>query len=373
MPGIVFWPWRVERWVRGGETGQHVSMISAPPTAPQAGWPAGWQLFCHAGELGLTPVSRQVCGRPLVGFRTEAGKVAVLDARCVHMGSDLALGDVVGDTIRCPFHHWQFDASGHCVANPATEEIPPFARQAAYRTAEKHGLILVSRNASFPVPFFPDTGESELHAARAFSFRLNCPWHMVGGNAVDVQHFLAAHDRKLLEAPSVEFPDRWSHRTIGRFRIAGSSFRDRLTRLVAGDTVEMEITDWAGTLIFVRARFRRTTSYGLVAIQAIDDCHTRISVVVSVQTSRTWLGRTIFDPLNAAVRRHFIHRFLSADVDRSQGTDFNPLTSLEADSLMADYLNWLGSLPAQYDQDNPATTQHVSVTQEHAPPLSQEA
>ena len=96
-------------------------------------------------------------------------------------------------------------------------------------------------------------------------------------------------------------------------------------------------------------------------------------MIVSVQSSRTWLGRTIFDPLNAAVRRHFIHRFLSADVDRSQGTDFNPLTSLEADSLMADYLNWLGSLPAQYDQDNPATTQHVSVTQEHAPPLSQEA
>ena len=55
---------------------------------------------------------------------------------------------------------------------------------------------------------------------------------------------------------------------------------------------------------------------------------------------------------------------------RRQHLDEASLTALEADSLMADYLNWLGSLSEQYDHDNPATPQPVSVTQEPPPPVT---
>src|ERR1035441_8881280 len=51
-------------------------------------------------------------GRVVV-FRAAGGGVSVLSAYCRHLGADLADGDIKDDCIRCPFHHWTYDASGH--------------------------------------------------------------------------------------------------------------------------------------------------------------------------------------------------------------------------------------------------------------------
>src|SRR5439155_18370363 len=72
----------------------------APPAEARfPAYPATWYLFGHRDELRRGPVSKDLLGRRLVAFRTGAGRAAVLDARCAHLGADLGRGRVVGDGI----------------------------------------------------------------------------------------------------------------------------------------------------------------------------------------------------------------------------------------------------------------------------------
>src|ERR1035438_7132902 len=85
-----------------------VELPKAPPASAFPTHPAAWYLFCHSDNLRDGPSSKRILGRDLVAFRPAGGKATVLDARCSHLGADLGCGEVVGENIQCPYHHWQF-------------------------------------------------------------------------------------------------------------------------------------------------------------------------------------------------------------------------------------------------------------------------
>src|SRR5262245_19652127 len=95
-------------------------------------YPVSWYVFCASRDLRRGPTSRDLCGRRMVAYRTDGGRACVLDAHCSHLGADLGRGCVVGEAIRCPFHHWEYGPDGECTRIPVTSEIPTTARQAAY-------------------------------------------------------------------------------------------------------------------------------------------------------------------------------------------------------------------------------------------------
>jgi phenylpropionate dioxygenase-like ring-hydroxylating dioxygenase large terminal subunit len=319
---------------------------ASPPQGMLTEWPASWYVFCASHELGRKPLARRAFGRELVAFRTPGGRVGVMLGRCVHMGANLAGGQVVGECLRCPFHHWEFDTAGRCRRIPAATDIPAFARQLAFPAVERHGAVFFFNGAepAFPLPFFEGCDDADLAAAPPFTLVLDCPWYMVGANGVDVQHFQTTHDRELVGLPRIHHPERRVHQAVTRFRVAGRGWRDRLTRRVAGDTVEMNVTDWAGTLFFVRATFRRTQTFGMVSMLPVDRGRTLVYVRVGVRRSRNPAGRLLWDPVNARVRRFFIRKFLEPDVARSAGTHFNPHRLIAADQCLADYFAWLHQL-----------------------------
>src|SRR5205823_1121927 len=100
--------------------------------------------------------------------------------------------------------------------------------------------------------------------ARPFGLTLNCPWWLVGANACDVQHFLGAHDRRLAGPPTVECMGPFARRASAPFAVVGTSWRDRVSRWLGGPEVELTITDWSGTLMYITATFRRTRSHGML-------------------------------------------------------------------------------------------------------------
>lgn len=312
---------------------------------PLPACPSAWLGFCTSRELAAGPVARRVAGRQLVAFRTESGRVAVLDGRCVHMGSNLARGQVVGESIRCPFHHWQFAGDGRCTHIPATAEIPAFACQRSYVAQEQHGCVFFywDGEPAYPLPFFDNADADQLVRAPAFTLDLDCPWYMVGANGIDVQHFQATHSRRLLDAPRIEHPQVGAHRSTARFEVAGTSVWDRLTRQLAGPEVTMRVTDWGGTLFFVEATFRRTTTFGMVTLLPVE--RTRTLLYVTVAIAKSGSGRVrLTDRAAALIRRLFIRKFLAADIDRSQGIDLRPDTLIDADRWLKDYYSWLCSL-----------------------------
>jgi phenylpropionate dioxygenase-like ring-hydroxylating dioxygenase large terminal subunit len=320
------------------------------PRVPSAeefpAYPISWYLFGRSRELRHGPVSREMLGRRVVAFRTAGGRVAVLDGRCSHLGADLGKGCVVGEAIQCPFHHWEYGPDGRCRHIPVTANIPVTARQAVFPAVERHGCIFFFNGpqALFPLPFFPDVGPTDFVAARPFGAVLDCPWYMVGSNAFDLQHFRAAHDRRLASDPEVTCPHAFARRASARFRVAGGSLQDRLTRLFAGPEVEMAITDWCGNLMFATATFRRTTSYGMVVTEPLACGKVAVRVIVFLPRSRSPVGRLLADPLRLAVRRLFIKRFLASDASRLNSARFSPHGLIDCDRDLAEYFAWLAGV-----------------------------
>ena len=75
-------------------------------------------------------------------YRGDSGAPHVVDFRCPHRGTQLSAGWVEGDSIRCMYHGWCFNAQGQCTEQPA--EVKSFAgkiRLRSYPTREYLGLI----------------------------------------------------------------------------------------------------------------------------------------------------------------------------------------------------------------------------------------
>lgn len=310
-----------------------------------AQFPASWYYLGHSLDLKRGPIGVDVGYRRYVGFLASTGPV-VIDARCSHLGADLARGCVTGDSIRCPFHSWEYGPDGRCNRIPSTTDIPAFARQQAYPVAEIGGHVFFFNRpvALFPLPFFDDTTPAELRPAKPFQLIAEIPWYLVGANGFDIQHFRSAHDRTLVGQHVVDQPCKFARRICASFDVTGDSIHDRLTRWFSGPQVRMTVTDWCGNLILVTAKFRRTTSYGLVTAVPLGLDRTLVRVIVWVRQSQNHLARMLFDPLDAMVRRSFIRRFIKSDADRSVGVRYNPATLIEADRELAGYLDWLKNI-----------------------------
>jgi 5,5'-dehydrodivanillate O-demethylase len=87
-------------------------------------------------------------------YRGQDGTPHVVAQRCPHRGTQLSVGFVEDDCVRCLYHGWKFDGNGQCVEMPA--EGPGFAEKVrirAYPTGEHLGLIFAYFGTGEPPPF----------------------------------------------------------------------------------------------------------------------------------------------------------------------------------------------------------------------------
>ncbi len=324
-------------------------MTPPTPARPFPARPAGWYYAADARRLGRGPVGFDAGRGRRVAFLAAAGTPAVLDARCSHMAADLSRGTVDGGCLRCPLHGWAYAADGRCTGVPAGGPVPPFAHQAACPTAAVGPHLFFYDGpgnapavAPYPMPFFDGVAPADLRPARPFEFTADTPWYLIAANGFDLQHFAVAHDRTLAGPPTVDAPSPFARRITATFDVTGDSWPDRLTRRLAGPSVRMAITVWSGTLVLVTATFRRTTSYGLVAVTPLADGRSHVRVIVWVP--RRHPAASLIDRLDARVRRRFIRSFVMDDAVRSDGIRYHPATLTDADRELAAYLRWLAEL-----------------------------
>ena len=104
----------------------------------------GWHCLGLAADYkDGKPHKLDIFGTNLVAFEGENGQVSILDGHCPHMGADLSTGEIIGNTVQCPFHHWRWSAEGKCVEIPYCKRIPPKARVRTWPVCEQNQLLFV--------------------------------------------------------------------------------------------------------------------------------------------------------------------------------------------------------------------------------------
>jgi nitrite reductase/ring-hydroxylating ferredoxin subunit len=176
------------------------------------GFHQSWYAVVKSSDVGSGQVvGRDVLEGRVIVYRGERGTAHVMSAYCRHLGADLSLGKVIGEDIRCAFHHWQYGADGMCTLIPASEKIPKAARLFHFPTAEKWGLIWLFNGAKpdFDIPGFPlfDAPQLETRVDEAFDLPVE-PW-VPFTNSMDFQHLRVLHGLKIdCDADTIRVGDR---------------------------------------------------------------------------------------------------------------------------------------------------------------------
>lgn len=308
-------------------------------------YPASWYLFGASEELNKHPVSKSMLGSRLVGFRTTIGKISVMNARCAHLGADLGRGQIVGETVQCPFHGWRYGTDGVCTHIPCSAEVPPFARLQTYPVEERHGYVFIFNGARplFPLPFFIGLNPQEFVAGKVFEYVADCTWYMNAAHAFDTQHFASVHDRRLLAPPAIDCPEPYARRNSYRAEVVGNSFFDRLLRILAGHTVAATLTIWGGNFAGVTADFGRVQSRFLITMHPLESGQTLCQGIVFVPRKRKFLS--IAKRTDLWARRVFTRGYLTDEARRLRGPRYNCQSLGPMDRDMISFFQWVVSLP----------------------------
>lgn len=165
--------------------------------------PASWYVAMFSKALGKKPLAIELFGQPLVAWRDQKGHPVIIERYCSHLGASLAMGKVVEGCIQCPFHHWRFDSSGHCVFIPEVDRIPPMARQVNYVTTERYGFIWIWYGSQTPLFLLPEfsAAEDERHNYMPLRFAnaARTTVQRVVENQYDYTHIPALHELKVTD------------------------------------------------------------------------------------------------------------------------------------------------------------------------------
>jgi nitrite reductase/ring-hydroxylating ferredoxin subunit len=173
--------------------------------------PTGWFQVAWSDQVGVGAVhAMKYFGQELVAWRSESGRVTVMNAYCEHLGAHLGFGGyVVGEVIQCPFHGWQWNAEGRNVCIPYQDRPNRGRRMTTYPVAELNESIYIWHDAAGREPFFdpPDVfaafadGSSAAEyypQQRLFREALELHPQYVLENGVDFAHFKYVHQTPIV-------------------------------------------------------------------------------------------------------------------------------------------------------------------------------
>jgi len=163
-------------------------------------FPEGWYLVTTREALcGENPIEKTWLGEEIVAWRDRRGRVCVADAYCPHLGSHM--GPTVGGIVRdgclvCPFHGFEFDTTGKCVATP-NAPAPKAAKLKVYETREVLGMVFAwwgsgGRPVQWELPDDPATG-ARWSRLRSCTLRFRGHPQETTENSVDVEHLGYTH------------------------------------------------------------------------------------------------------------------------------------------------------------------------------------
>ena len=178
--------------------------------------PVGWFFVEYSENLKPGDVRNiKMLDQEWVLFRTEGGEPGMSDPYCPHLGAHLGHGGkVVGEALRCPFHHWEYNAKGWCTKIPYATAMPPITeRQAILRTlpmVEKWGIIFawhhpLGAEPAWEIADVPEMESDEYVKPHRGGWPVNTAIQELAENGVDFPHLKFLHGNPVV--PHAEY--RW--------------------------------------------------------------------------------------------------------------------------------------------------------------------
>ncbi len=175
----------------------HEIVAEAPPERYARGW--------HC--LGLAddykdgkPHGLNIFGTRLVVFQGESGGLSITSAWCPHMGADLSLGEIQGDTLVCKFHGWKWRGDGSCAGIPYAKRVPPKARIQSWHTCEVNKFLFVWNDPEGnppieeqAIPVMPQVDSDEWADWSMINWTININCRELIDNVADMAHFGPVH------------------------------------------------------------------------------------------------------------------------------------------------------------------------------------
>jgi phenylpropionate dioxygenase-like ring-hydroxylating dioxygenase large terminal subunit len=157
-----------------------------------------WYVAAVADDVGRKPLSRIICGTPVVLYRTESGRPVALHDLCSHRRAPLSLGRTVGDGIECPYHGLIFDRSGRCTFIPSQDTIPAQAHIRAFPVQDRHGLLWIWTGApenadTAKIPDLPWRDAPDWNAATIYYYHVRASHILMTDNLLDLGHVAFIH------------------------------------------------------------------------------------------------------------------------------------------------------------------------------------
>lgn len=161
-----------------------------------------WQPVYRAQDLPAgRAVPLRIMSQDFTLYRGESGTPFVVAPRCAHRRTQLSVGWVEGDCVRCFYHGWKYDGSGQCVEQPAEHDsFAKDVRIASYPTREYLGLIFAyfGEGTAPELPRFPEL-EAE-GVLEVETFVRACNYFGDLDNACDPLHVTFVHQGSRIEA-----------------------------------------------------------------------------------------------------------------------------------------------------------------------------
>jgi nitrite reductase/ring-hydroxylating ferredoxin subunit len=243
--------------------------------APQGvgGYDENWYPVCLSTEISDGGVKGFdfLNGRVVV-YRAEGGGPAqVLSPFCRHLGVDLSVGSVVGEELRCPFHHWRYNRRGECVATAIGDQPPARAKLFRFPTVESFGLVWAYNGLepAYPAPSFGPEDEFTFKTIRSVEVPMD-PF-MLYSNTLDLQHLRVVHGMIF-------------HKIPDRFPIDGRTitYEQEMTIPGLGDT-RQKVKLWGTNCITLNSEIMGRDTYMMSAGLAVRGPLTRTFNVTAVR------------------------------------------------------------------------------------------
>jgi len=164
--------------------------------------------------LGVTRLSDK-----LVFWRDDQNQVHCIFDKCCHRGASLSTGKIVDNHVECPFHGFQYDASGkvqYIPANGKNAKVPDRYKVNAYLVKEAYGFIWLwysDQRTNVPeIPFFEELREGFSYGGFSETWKVH--YTRAIENQLDVVHLPFVHattigkgNSRLVNGPVVTWND----------------------------------------------------------------------------------------------------------------------------------------------------------------------